>query len=274
MNLHRLRLFCAVVDHNGFTKAARTLHISQQAISQQIKRLQQDLGLNLFERDGRSVRLTLQGERVYRRARALLHELEEFERWLAGERDEGVQGVSILCSSTPGGYIVPAVLPAFRARFPNVNVDIRVTKTVNMEEELRRARNPEFLVFIEELRYPHLDIQGVADDELWLVAHPDHPLARRRGPIPLADLSGHTLVLRQPPCELARRVSGVLAAAGVQARITTCDGSIEACRTAVMSGYGLTYLSRFAVEEPVRAGLLTRLQVRELADQRTVYVGR
>lgn len=274
VNLHRLRLFCEVVEQKGFTRAARHLYISQQAISQQVKRLQQDLGLTLFERDGRNVRLTLQGERVYRQARALLDHLDDFERWLAHEAGSACATVSVLCSSTPGGYIVPAVLPAFRARFPDVKVDLRVAKTVTMEHELRRIRHLDFLVFIEELEYPNLDTEPVARDELWLVAHPSHPLARRPGPIRLPDLAGHTLVLRQPPCELARRITERLAAAGVKADITTCDGSIEACRTAVMSGYGLTYISRFAVEEPVRAGVLVRLPVPELEDQRDVYIGR
>lgn len=270
-NLHLLRLFCAVAEAGGFTRAAERLHVSQQAISLQVRRLERDLGFELLTRTPQGVTLTRVGSEVYQRAQGLLQAVRDFDLWLESLRSSDQSSVCVVCSPTPGGYIMPAILPEFRRRYPEVEVILRVEMTDKLGHALAETPNLDFAVFVEEYRDPQLSVQPLAEDELWLVARPDHPLAAAAGPLDLPALAAHTLILREGSDSIARRMLREFNQQGLQPR-TTFVGSFDGCRTAAQQGLGFTYLPRLAVEESVKSKALQRLHAPAMQHTRSMYL--
>src|SRR3954471_4799651 len=122
MNLHHLRLFAAVVDHGGFTKAASALNLSQPAISKSIKELEKETHLALLDRTGKSVRLTDGGKVLYDRARELFGVERVAERELRELRGLKRGVLRIAASTTIATYLLPPVLGRFHLRHPRVRI--------------------------------------------------------------------------------------------------------------------------------------------------------
>lgn len=272
MNIHRLNLFCTVVKCGGFSKAARRLHLSQQAVSSQVAQLESRLGFPLFVRQGRHVQLTPEGREMYQRAVRLLEQAEALEAWVAQVRQRQKQIVSVLCSTTPGAYVVPSVLSQLQERFPKVDVHLRLLKTPEIPAALEDIELLDFVVFINPIETPHLKAHPVAKDSIWLVAHRDHPLAPQDGQTTLHELAQHPIVLRRSQCDLRQHLLDVYARHGIEPKVTYVE-SLEACRVAVTHGYGITYLSSYTVHELVTTRVLRRLDVPELRHHRPVYLG-
>src|SRR5215467_6707940 len=124
MELHQLRYFCAVADTGSFSRAAEQSHVSQPSLSQQILKLEDELGARLFDRLGRSVRLTELGKTFLPRARAVLRELEA-ARGDVVERKDSVSGtVTVGAIPTVAPYLLPPVLSSFSAKFPQAQVTV------------------------------------------------------------------------------------------------------------------------------------------------------
>lgn len=209
---------------------------------------------------------------MYQRAVRLLEQADALEEWAAQVRQRQKQTVSVLCSTTPGAYVVPSVLSQLQERFPKVDVHLRLLKTPEIPAALEDIGPLDFVVFINHIETPHLEAQPVAKDSIWLVAHRDHPLARQGGQATLEQLAQHPIVLRRSQCDLRQHFLDVCARHGIEPQITYVE-SLEACRTAVSHGYGITYLSSYTVHELVTTRVLHRLDVPELRHQRIVYLG-
>src|SRR6266478_9386912 len=124
MELHQLRYFCAVAETGSFSRAAEQSHVSQPALSQQIMKLEGELGARLFDRLGRSVRLTDVGKTFLPRARAVLHELEA-ARGDVVERKDSIGGpVSVGVIPTVAPYFLPAKLTTFSRKFPQALLSV------------------------------------------------------------------------------------------------------------------------------------------------------
>ncbi|HYG59864.1 MAG TPA: LysR family transcriptional regulator, partial [Symbiobacteriaceae bacterium] len=256
-----------------FTKAANQLHMSQQAISLQVRRFEKDLSIPLVVRAGRRIELSREGLELYERGRAILAKVHDLQLWLDEARTGHQSRISVLCSSTPGSYILPAVIPEFRTLHPHVEVDLRVSATIDMATHLSALESVDLTFYIEEFNDPGFIANPLSHDDLWLVCHPDHPLARRPSPITLADLGECTFVLRGPKCNVAQRVLAITEE-NHQVPSVQFVGSMEGCKTAVLSGLGVTYMSGFAVEDLVRARRMSRLVVPQFQHSRVLYWGK
>lgn len=272
MNLHRLRLFHTVVECDGFSNAAKHLHLSQQAVSSQVAQLENSLGFALFIRQGRNIRLTAEGRQMYERAARLLNEAASLERWAAQVRQRQKHTVSILSSSTPGAYVVPSVLSLLQERFPKIDVSLRLLRTPEIPAVLPDIDLLDFVVFVNEMETDHLRFEPLARDTIWVLVHRDHPLARIKGSVSIEQLAIHPIVLRRGLCDLRQHLLETFEKSGIEPKIAYV-GSLEECRTAVTHGYGVTYLSNYSVHELVGTGVLRRLDVVELRHYRTVYFG-
>lgn len=271
LNIHQLQLFCAVAQAGGFTRAAQELHITQQAVSLQVKRFEDSLGFPLFVQSGRSIHLTPAGKEVFQRGSELLESVREFSQWTESIRTGGTDKIHVVCSSTPGGFLLPMALQVFRERYPNIEVVMRVVMTDDLPKVMTEVPSLDFALYIEQSNVPGLAATPIAEDELWLVAGPGSRLALQNGPVSLVDLVPYPIVLRYAEDGIAQALIKAMAAHSLSPRVMYV-GSMEGCRTAVMSGYGITYLSRLAAEESVRTGLLRRILVPELQHRRTVYL--
>lgn len=179
LSLTRLRGFLSLARHLSFRRAAAELGISQPGLSSQIKAMEQALGLNLFTRTTRRVRLTAEGERFVRRARHLLEELESTVDQLTQGTALARGTVAFSCIPTIAASVFPRVIREFRRRHPGVKVEMTDDATVSMERKIVEGE-VEFGIGGVPRRSDELDFVPIVEDPFVLVCRADHPLARHR----------------------------------------------------------------------------------------------
>lgn len=268
LNLHYLRVFTAVADRRGFTRAAASLHLSQPAVSKAVRSLEREVGTPLFERGARGVRLTEAGTALHARARELFAVERSAEEELRALR--GLEGgtLRIGASTTIATYLLPALLGDFRARHPGVQ--LRVT-TANTRAVARRLLQRRLDVALVEGPVVHSRIAVVPwrDDELLVLAGSGHAFARRRT-VATRELDGQPFVARERGSGTRRVAMAALRDVGVAPDWTLTLGSTEAVKQAAAAGLGLTVVSALAAADLVALGKLHRVRVKGLAIRRTL----
>jgi aminoethylphosphonate catabolism LysR family transcriptional regulator len=246
MRLTQLRSFHAVATAGGFTGAARLLHVSQPTVTTQVRFLEETYGVELFHRRGRSVQLTPLGEQLFETARRIFS-LENDAVGLL--RDSGRLRSGHLRVSAVGPYHVTEMLARFNQRYPSIRVSVRVG---NSEEALRAVRDYEADVAVLAQFKQDDAIHSVpySRHPVVLVVHRTHRLARRKS-VPLRELAGERMILREPGSTTRKALEEALLAQRIKPRIVLEIGSREAIREAVAKGLGISAVSEAEyVEHP------------------------
>lgn len=254
MNLHNLRIFYTVAQRRSITAAAGDLLLSQPAVSLQLKALEKELGVLLFQRGGQKLRLTDAGEVLYRSAVSILHAKDEAERAITELRD-GTKGRLILGAGTTGGmYVLPRIVQAYKSLWPETEIVLQIGTTDQILEKLLQnvldmgvAGGP-----IEDRRFV---VEPICTDELVLIAAPSHPIASL-GKVTLKDLGGLPFVFPETGSRTRQLVERKLREAGVPARIAMQLPGTEGVKKAVEAQLGIGMVSRYAVEAECLAGML------------------
>lgn len=268
MNLHHLRLFAAVVDHGGFTKAAAKLNLSQPAISKSLKELERELNLTLIDRSERSVKLTESGRLLYQRARELFGVERVAERELRELRGMKRGLLRIAASTTIATYLLPAVLGRFHLRHPRARIRVSSENTRTVVRLLLESRVDVALVE-GPVEHERIDVVPWRDDELVVIAPSGHSLARVREIEPSA-LADQEFLVREPGSGTREVTERALSRIGLQLRNTMRVGGTEAMKQAVAAGLGLAIVSRAAAADQIALGRIAVLDVPGLAIQRTL----
>ena len=268
MNLHHLRLFAAVVDHGGFTKAAESLHLSQPAISKSLNELERRLGLTLLDRGGRSIRLTDAGQTLYARARELFGVERIAEQELREIRGLKRGVLRIGASTTIATYMLPPYLGRFHLRHPGIR--IRAT-SANTRTVLRMLLESRVDVALVEgpVSHPQVEIQPWREDELVVISHPGHRLLSQSG-VDVAMLVREQFIVREPGSGTRDVIARALALHGARLAKTMRVGGTEAIKQAVAAGLGLAIVSRAAAADQLALGKIAVLSVEALVMRRTL----
>jgi len=271
LDLHKLHVFLAAADHEHFSRAADSLHISQPAVSAHVKDLERHLGVDLFERVGREVRLTKAGQLVKVYARRMLDLGVELE-----QAAEDVKGVSrphlkIGASTTPGAYLLPALLGSFSERHPEVEVAVEIGNTAAIANRIHSGELHVGLLGAKVVS-PGLHLEPWLDDTLLLVVAPGHRWHGRQ--IEACELAEEALVAREPGSATNDVTRQALHAAGVSMRTALVLGNSEAVKGAVARGMGVAFLSEAAVVREVADGRLGRCAVQGFTIKRTFQLAR
>jgi DNA-binding transcriptional LysR family regulator len=268
INLHHLRLFAAVVQHGGFTKAAAKLNLSQPAISKSLNELERQLDVNLLDRTGRSVRLTDAGRTVYARARELFGVESAVEQELRELRGLKRGTLRIAASTTIATYMLPPYLGRFHLRHPGVRIQ---TTSANTRTVLRMLL--EFRVDVALVEGPvsnhRVMVKPWRDDELILIAPPTHPL-RSAPRISVEQIAKEAFLVREPGSGTRVVTEQALALHGVRLAKTMRVGGTEAIKQAVAAGLGLAIVSRAAAADQIMLGRVIVLSVEGLVLRRTL----
>jgi len=246
LTLHQLEIFAAVVAEGSFSGAARRLGLTQPAVSLQIRGLEEHFGQPLLDRFGRGVRLTEAGQQVYAYATRVLALVQDMEATVRGTA--ALAGLLRLgCSTAPGECLLPRVLSAFRARFPDVQLNVEVADTAAVLDRLLRRQYDLGLVG-GVAHTERLEFIPFAIDELVLIAPRDHPLARRTTVAP-SEVAREPFVLREAGSGTRTAAEQVLQRLGLtQLTIASVLGSSEAVKQAVAAGVGLAVVSGSALD--------------------------
>ena len=256
--LRQLRIFEAAARHLHFGRAAAELHLSQPAVSIQLKQLETDVQLPLFEQMGRRMHLTRAGIELAGHARAVLARLRE-----ADDAIDGLKGVSagelhIACTTT-AVYFVPRLLAAFRRDRPKLRVRLSVK---NRELVVRDLVDNTVDLVVMGAAPPGLDTVSVAfaKNPLAVVASRDHPLAHKRR-VRLEQLVEDTFLIREPGSGTRSAMERAFSAHKFRPRETVEMGSNETIKQAVMVGMGVSFLSLHTTALELATRQLAELKV-------------
>lgn len=270
VSLRQLTVFASVAKHLSFARAAEELHLSQPAVSMQIKELERSCELPLFERAGRTVRLTMPGEYLLVYARRVLATLKEADALMAGLR--GVEGgrMTIGMVST-AEYFVPRLLARFRAEHPAV--EIRLSIGNNREQLVRQLRDNEVDLAVMGRPPRELDARAepFAANPLSIIAAPEHPLARRRRTAPKA-LEAEPFIVREPGSGTRAAMEQFFRDQRIAPPFAMEMSSNETIKQAVIANMGLAFVSLHTVALELSVGQLAALKVAGLPLMRRWHI--
>jgi DNA-binding transcriptional LysR family regulator len=275
MDTRQLAAFCAIVERKSFSEAAERLGVTQPAVSQQIRSLEERLGQQLLDRSGRRVEPTEAGRRLYRGAQRLLAQERQLLEDVAGEAEGPLGGQLALGASTgPGGTVVPVLLCEFAEANPDVTVDLTISDTQTIVERVAR-RELELGVVGATPRNRSVAYEPFFRDEVVLVCPPEHRFAGKT--ITLDDLRSEPLIVMQEGAGVRQVIEDELRARGTRLRdfdVRLELGLQESVKSAVEAGYGVTFISRTAVEPELEAGTLSAAPVKGLEPSREISLVR
>jgi DNA-binding transcriptional LysR family regulator len=191
-----LETFVRAAELNGFTAAARSLGLTQAAVSQRIQALEESVGTSLFHRRAGHVLLTDAGHRLYPYARRILALHDEARQEVTGRKQPVAGELSLAASSIPGEHLLPGLLSVFRQKYPHVQVRATVTDSQAVLQQVEQGQAHLGLVGGKR-DSPHLEFRCFACDRMVLVVPAEHSWARRRR-VSLSQLRGQPLILREP----------------------------------------------------------------------------
>ena len=275
MDTRQLAAFCSVVERRSFSQAAERLGVTQPAVSQQIRALEQRLGRKLIDRSGRRVEPTEAGMRLYRSARRLLALEQQLLDELDADTDDRLRGrLELGSSSGPGGNVVPQLLCDFAAQEPDVSVALSIFDTQTVVEMVAE-RELELGIVGAARKHRSVAFEPILRDEVVLVCAPDHPFAGRS--ITLEELRSEPLILMQEGAGVRQVVEDELRERGVRLRdlpVRLELGLQESVRSAALGGYGATFISHVAVEADLAEGRLALARVEGIEPAREIFLVR
>lgn len=257
--LQQLKLFEAVARHGSYTRAAETLHLTQPAVSIQIKRLESQVGLQLLEKVGKKVLLTSAGRKVLQASESILDQVD----WLKDSIDEingSVSGPLQVAVVTTAKYFMPHLLGSFLQHHPTVVPSLKFTNRARVVERLFNNED-DFVVMGQIPEDEQLISYPFLNNVLGMIAPVDHPLAGKRN-IPIKRLLEERVLMREPGSGTRSVFEQTLNHHGLPAVEPYMElGSSEAIKQGVMAGLGIAVVSHHSIQLELESGKLTLLDV-------------
>jgi DNA-binding transcriptional LysR family regulator len=259
VDLGQIEAFVQVANHRSFSKAADALYLTQPSVSARIQGLERDLGEQLFERDGRGVRLTEVGTCFLPYARRVLKTIQDGRDALEGVRSLEMGALRVGSVVTVGTYVLPGILKEFCARYPRLEVSVR---TGPSDQVIQMVLADEVqLALARTVAHPDVEAVPLYEDEVVLVTAPQHPLAAT-GRAEIEDLSREPLIIFSRGSGYYALVQGALREAGVVPRTAMEMDSMEATKKMVEEGLGIAMLPRVSAERELEQGILVEIKVK------------
>ena len=269
MTLRQLQCFAAVARNLSYTRAADELHLTQPAVSMQIRQLEQQAGLALTEQFGKKVHLTEAGEEVHRYARSILQQVDEMDDVL--DKLKGFAGGHLrIAAISSANYFAARLLGTFHQRFPQVNVRL---DTTNQSAVVRQVLDNEVDMAIMGQPPDDKRLEAIAfmDNPLIIVAPPDHRLAQRKR-IAMKELEKEVFLTREPGSGTRGAMHRFFRQQKLKLTTGMEMGSLSGVKQGVQAGLGLGLLPRGAVEVELMLGRLVELKIKGLPIKRHWYV--
>ncbi len=272
MDLHRLEVFCKVVELKSFTKAAEAIFLSQPTVSEHIRSLEEMLGERLVDRLGREALPTQAGQLLYKYARKILRLRQEAMQAMASYRGTLAGHLSLGASTIPGAYILPQRIGAFKKLHPAIQITLSIGNSRTVADGVL-AGDTEFGVVGARWSDPALEWLEILDDELVLAVYPSHPFAGKKEVEP-AQLLNEPMIIRERDSGTRRVVTQLLEKHLDLDRLQIVAemGSTEAVRQGIKSEGGIAILSSRAVAEDIERGSLVTVPLANIRLSRPFYL--
>ncbi len=272
MNLNYLRTYLDVTRLGSFSEVAKKLSISQPAVSFQIQRLEQDLGVRLIDRQQKKLMLTEAGRRLLCFAETVEEEYGSLIRDLNQLREEVIGNLIITASTIPGDFILPPVLSKFKRLHPAVSIQVTVSDSGKV---IDRVRNGIYEIGFCGMALAEQELEAfkVAEDEIVLIVFPEHPLAGRTQ-VSFLEVSGEPLIFREATSGTQRSVESLLRSSGFDLSLcqpTLVLGTTEAVVSAVEAKSGIAFVSNMAIKKSLSLGLVKVVGIEGLRLKRDFF---
>ena len=270
ITIRQLQVFEAVARQLSFTRAAEELHLTQPAVSMQVKQLESSVGLSLFEQLGKRVFMTQAGETMLRHAQTVMRHLAT-----AREEMDELKGVDsgrlrIAVASTVN-YFATRLLATFARLHPSVQITLDVTNRETLLQKLE-DNQPDIVLMGKPPKDLDLDADAFMDNPLIMIARPDHPLSKRRS-IALKELNEETFVVRESGSGTRIAMERFFDQKSFAPSATIEMTGNETIKQSVDAGLGLAIVSVHTVELELALERLIRLDIRGMPIMRRWYVG-
>lgn len=268
MELHQLRYLVAIAETGNFTRAAQRIHVTQPSLSQQIMKLERELGHKLFHRLGRRAVPTEAGAVLLERARRILHEVDDATRDLRDDPN-AARRISVGATATISPYLVPRLLARCRELHPNLQVQTRE----NFRDQLAHAvaeGELDLAILSLPVSDRRLSVEPVFDEPLLLVVGKNHRLATKPRVTP-SDLTGETFILTGDGSSLAEQIRRFCGDHDFEPHIGHLCAQIASVKALVSLGAGISILP-LMVRAPEDAGSLVYRTLAGRAAKRQIHV--
>lgn len=272
MNPRHLQTFLAVRRHLNYTRAAEEVFLTQPAVSRQVRQLEEELGVRLFEQIGKSLHLTDAGKTLAAEAEKLLGAMERTAEAVRSHRSAERGSVRIGASTTPGFYLLPDLLGQFHRRFPKVALHYTVENSLKIEQMI--VRNELDVGFVgAHLSNEDLDLRPLVEDEIVCFAAPSHRLAKARHIAP-SSLEKEMWIIREKGSATRLLFEDWLSSKKSAIRKSielTCP---ETCKALVKAGIGISFISIHGLRSEIRTKRLVKIPVMGMSLKRPIFLAR
>ncbi len=276
MDLHKLAVYCKVVELKSFTRAAEAMLLSQPTISEHIRALEQETGQRLINRLGREIRVSESGKILYGYAQKMLR-LQQEALTALGKYSGNLAGrMAIGAGTIPGAYILPEKIGAFKKSYPDISITLRIAGSRTIAGEILSGEL-EMGILGAQWRENGLIWQEIFTDELILAVAANHPWATQPEPqgITLEQLSAEPFIMRDHSSGTRRAVAQILEQHGLnpaRLHVVAEMGSTEAIRQSIKAAIGVSILSSQAVRDDIAHGSLVAVPLQGVKMTRPFYM--
>jgi DNA-binding transcriptional LysR family regulator len=269
MTIRQLEVFLGVAQAKSFSRAAERIHLSQPTLSEHMRELEEELGVRLFVRHPRSVSLTEAGRIFGDYATRVVATLAAGRQALA--ELNGLQQGSLVvgASTTPGTYVLPALIARFRDAYPGITVALRIANSRIVEERVRDGDVDVAVIGGHMLGPGERCVAAGIVDELRLIVSAKHPIGAT---ISRAKLSRERLLIREEGSATRQVTERALREAGITVRPAMELDHTETIKRAVLAGLGIAFVSRYAIEDEVQSSRLRVVAVEKMKIRRHFHV--
>ena len=273
MTLRQLEVFLAVAREKSFSRAATRIHSSQPTLSEHVSELEGELGKKLFFRQGRGREVTMtEAGRVFEQYAAAAVSAVEGARQALADLDGLAHGSLLVgASTTPGLYVMPGLIAAFRAKYPGVDLKLQIANSQAIEGRVRERELDLGIVGGHAISPGQKCLTAGMLDELVLIVPPTHGWAKRREIAPQL-LADESLLLREEGSATRSVTERTLLRAGIRFRVAMELDHTEAIKQGVMAGLGVAFVSTYAVRGEIATGRLCALRLRGIRLRRHFHV--
>ena len=257
MELRQLTTFSMVAHTLSFSRAATALNYVQSSVTAQIQALEEDLGVQLFDRLGKRVALTEAGKKFLLYTEKILNLVDE-ARYAVTEGEQFTGTVTISAPESLCTYRLPAVLQEFHKRFPQARLVFRPDTSLNLRRNVSEGSVDIVFVMDEPVHSTTLVVEPLMSEKLLVLASPDHRLARLPC-VQTEDLDGACFLLTEKGCMYRNGFERALNAAGIDVNTDLEFTSVEAIKQCAMVGMGIAFLPEITVATELAQGKLVAL---------------
>ncbi len=273
MDIHRLMVFCKVIDLQSFTKAAEAVSLTQPTISEHIRALEEALGEKLVDRLGREILPTPAGKVLYRYAREIIQLRDKAVQAIGKFKGNLSGALHVGASTIPGTYILPRLVGTFKSSYPSINITLKIGSSGEIVQKLLNGQI-EFGMIGAKWDEKRISLEEIYADELVLAVYKGHPWQGREN-VEIDELAAMPFVMRERSSGTRMVMAQALDAAGFAPSLLNVVaemGSTEAVREAIKARIGISIISSYAVKEDIERNSLYVVPLKRICIRRPFFL--